>query len=53
MRRPFGRRISGQRSTDPSRRVLGLLVLARLPVITLDARTGADSPLNPVRSAVG
>jgi len=33
--------------------VLGLLVLASLTVITLDAGTGADSPLNPVRSAVG
>lgn len=51
MRRGFGRRRPGP--TDPSRRVLGLLVLASLTVITLDARTGADSPLNPVRSAVG
>ena len=49
----FGRRISGQGPADPSRRVLGLLVLASLTVITLDARTGSDSPLNPVRSAVG
>ncbi len=37
----------------PSRPVLVLLVLACLTVITLDARGGADSPLNPVRSAVG
>ena len=34
-----------------ARRVLGLLVLACLTVITLDAR--ASSPLDPVRSAVG
>jgi rod shape-determining protein MreC len=53
MPRRFGRRISGQGPVDPSRRVLGLLVLAALTVITLDARTGSDSPLNPVRSAVG
>lgn len=46
---PTGREPGG----DPSHRVLGLLVLASLTVITLDARTGADSPLNPVRSAVG
>ncbi|MCZ4497924.1 MAG: rod shape-determining protein MreC [Marmoricola sp.] len=38
---------------DGSRRTLGLLVLAALTVITLDARAGADSPLDPVRSAVG
>ena len=50
MRRRFGGRRPGG---DPSRRVLGLLVLASLTVITLDARTGADSPLNPVRAAVG
>ncbi len=36
---------------DSSRRLLGLLVLGCLTVITLDART--DSPLDPVRSAVG
>lgn len=40
-------------SNDNSRRVLGLLVLAALTVITLDARAGSDSPLDPVRSAVG
>jgi rod shape-determining protein MreC len=54
MRRRFRSRTSGSGpGADPSRRVLGLLVLASLTVITLDARTGADSPLNPVRSAVG
>ena len=53
-KRRFRRTGSGTRpGVDPSRRVLGLLVLASLTVITLDARTGADSPLNPVRSAVG
>ncbi|MFL6062476.1 MAG: rod shape-determining protein MreC [Marmoricola sp.] len=36
---------------DGSRRVLGLLVLASLTVIAVDASTG--SPLDPVRSAVG
>jgi rod shape-determining protein MreC len=36
-----------------ARRVLGLLVLACLTVMTLDAKAGADSPLDPVRSAVG
>jgi len=48
-RRPLG---SGP-TRDPSRRRLGLLVLASLTVITLDARAGADSPLDPVRSVVG
>ncbi len=48
-RRPIG---SGP-TRDPSRRRLGLLVLAALTVITLDARAGADSPLDPVRSVVG
>jgi rod shape-determining protein MreC len=32
---------------------LGLLVLAALTVITLDARAGADSPLDPLRTVVG
>jgi rod shape-determining protein MreC len=46
------RRILGQApSSDSSRRVLGLLVLASLTVITLDANT--SSPLDPIRSAVG
>jgi rod shape-determining protein MreC len=33
--------------------VLILLLLASLTVITLDARGGSDSPLDPLRSAVG
>ncbi len=37
----------------PSRAVLVLLVLACLTLITLDARGGEDSPLNPARSVVG
>lgn len=46
------RRSLGQGPTnDNARRVLGLLILAALTVITLDAR--GDSPLDPVRSAVG
>jgi rod shape-determining protein MreC len=40
----------GQR---PSRAVLVLLLLASFTLITLDARNGDDSPLDPVRSAVG
>src|SRR4051812_49817842 len=40
----------GQR---PSRAVLVLLLLASFTLITLDARNGEDSPLDPVRSAVG
>lgn len=49
-----GRRAVGSGPTrDPSRRRLGLLVLASLTVITLDVRAGAASPLDPVRSAVG
>jgi rod shape-determining protein MreC len=41
---------SGKR---PSRAVLVLLLLASFTVITLDVRGGDDSPLDPVRSAVG
>jgi rod shape-determining protein MreC len=37
----------------PSRRVLTLLLLASFTVITLDVRGGEDSPVDPVRSAVG
>lgn len=48
-RRPLG----GGPTRDPSRRTLGLLLLASLTVITLDARAGASSPLDPARSAVG
>ena len=40
----------GQR---PSRAVLVLLLLASFTIITLDARGGSSSPLEPVRSAVG
>ena len=40
----------GQR---PSRAVLTLLLLASLTVITLDARGGSSSPLDPARSVVG
>jgi rod shape-determining protein MreC len=45
-----GRRPSPEQRT---RRVLGLLVLACLTVMILDARAGASSPLDPLRSAVG
>jgi rod shape-determining protein MreC len=49
---------SGRRSGPPTpeqraRRAFGLLVLACLTLITLDARAGADSPLDPLRTAVG
>ncbi len=37
----------------PSRAVLVLLLLASFTLITLDARGGSTSPLDPVRSAVG
>ncbi|HEX6514320.1 MAG TPA: rod shape-determining protein MreC [Nocardioidaceae bacterium] len=37
----------------PSRRVLGLLLLASFTVITLDVQGGQASPLEPARSAVG
>ena len=37
----------------PSRAVLVLLLLASFTLITLDARGGDDSPLDPVRSAAG
>lgn len=37
----------------PSRTVLVLLLLASFTVITLDVRGGPDSPVEPVRSAVG
>jgi rod shape-determining protein MreC len=37
----------------PSRAVLALLLLASFTLITLDARSADDSPLEPVRSAVG
>lgn len=48
------RRYSGQDpQKDATRRTVGLLVLAALTIITLDARAGDGSPLDPVRSAVG
>lgn len=37
----------------PSRAVLVLLLLASFTLITLDVRGGSDSPLEPVRSAMG
>ena len=37
----------------PSRAVLVLLLLASFTLITLDVRGGDDSPLEPVRSAMG
>jgi rod shape-determining protein MreC len=37
----------------PSRTVLGLLLLASFTLITLDVRGGSDSPIDPLRSAVG
>jgi rod shape-determining protein MreC len=37
----------------PSRTALVLLLLACFTLITLDARSGDDSPVDPVRSAVG
>jgi rod shape-determining protein MreC len=47
-------RWSGPATPDQrARRTFALLVLASLTVITLDARAGASSPLDPVRTAVG
>ena len=43
----------GSPSGRPSRAVLVLLLLASVTVITLDARGGDSSPLDPLRSAVG
>ena len=43
----------GSPSGRPSRAVLVLLLLASLTLITLDARGGDSSPLDPLRSAVG
>jgi rod shape-determining protein MreC len=37
----------------PSRGLLALLVLACVTLITLDARTGAESPVEPLRGALG
>ncbi|HET8604065.1 MAG TPA: rod shape-determining protein MreC [Marmoricola sp.] len=38
---------------QPSKSVLALLLLACLTVLTLDARGGASSPVEPLRTAVG
>lgn len=47
-------RLRGQQSPDQrARRVFALLVLACLTLITLDAKSGSHTPLDPVRSAVG
>lgn len=49
-----GRRRPGNRTPEQrARRVFALLVLACLTLITLDAKSGADSPLDPLRSVVG
>lgn len=48
-----GRPVGRGPSEDTSRRTLGLLLLAALTVITLDAKAGDSSPLDAVRSAVG
>jgi len=37
----------------PSRGVLALLLLASFTIITLDARSGEDSPVDPVRAVAG
>ena len=47
------RPVGGPRAKRPNRAVLALLLLASLTVITLDVRGGDDSPLDPLRSAVG
>jgi rod shape-determining protein MreC len=53
VRRPAGRRPGTRTPEQRARRVLALLVLACLTLITLDAKAGADSPLDPLRTAVG
>ncbi|MBO9523307.1 MAG: rod shape-determining protein MreC [Nocardioidaceae bacterium] len=50
MSRSFGRDPDGRGNP---RRVLGLLVLASITVMTLDAKTGSDSPVDAVRATVG
>lgn len=52
-RRPSGRPPGSQTPEQRARRVFALLVLACLTLITLDAKAGSSSPLDPVRSAVG
>jgi rod shape-determining protein MreC len=56
MRAPTRRRVQGPSrgpAPRPSRTVLVLLLLASFTVITLDARGGDSSPVEPLRSAVG
>ncbi len=48
-----GRTGFGRARRDSSRAVVGLLVAASLTVITVDAASGDDSPLDPARAAVG
>lgn len=43
----------GQRDDERSRTVLVLLVLAAVSIISVDAGTGDDSPVDPVREATG
>jgi rod shape-determining protein MreC len=49
----FGRGPGRQTPAQRARRVFALLVLACLTLITVDATSGSDSPLDPLRSAVG
>ena len=39
--------------TRPQRTVVGLLLLAAITIITLDARHDSSSPVDPLRTAVG
>src|SRR4051794_36971656 len=39
--------------TGRSRAVIGLLILACVTIMTLDARHGTTSPVDPLRTAVG
>lgn len=48
-----GRARFGRERGGSSRVVVGLLVAASLTVITVDAASGEDSPIDPARSAVG
>jgi len=52
-RRSAWRASGGPTPDRRARRTFALLVLASLTIITLDARTGSHSPLDPARSAVG
>jgi rod shape-determining protein MreC len=51
--RPRSGRRGAPTPEQRGRRLFALLVLACLTVITLDARSGASSPVDPLRSAVG